>query len=281
MTRAYAVVHYGPQRAQVAELWRPRAAAEAVPVVVLFHGGFWRAVYTKRLMHGLAAALVRRGLSVWNVEYRRVGLGGGGGGWPGTLEDASAAIDRLQTVDGVDLDRVAVCGHSAGGQLALWSAAGHRLPAGASESAGRERSGRGGAASSGSGPGRPPVPVRLAVSLAGVVDLGEAARLGLGRGAVQAFLGGEPDRRAERYAAASPAALHPSPVEQLLVHGTEDTVVPPAMSERYVARGEELGERVELLSIPGAGHRSLIDPRSAGWAEVEDRLARALASSSA
>lgn len=265
MTRPYAVVRYGAHHAQVAELWRPRAVAEAVPVVVLFHGGFWRAVYTKRLMHGLAAALVSRGWAAWNVEYRRVGLGGGGGGWPGTLDDAAAAMDHLQTLEGVDLDRVAVCGHSAGGQLALWSAARDRLAVGAP-----------GAAAQVSPASRSPV-LRMAVSLAGVVDLVDAARLGLGRGAVQAFLGGEPADRPERYAAASPAALHPVTVEQLLVHGTEDAVVPAAMSERYVARSEEAGDRAELLPVPGAGHRSLIDPASAGWAEVEERLARALA----
>lgn len=261
MTQTHERIHYGTQRAQVAELWRPPGATGPVPVVVLFHGGFWRSVYTKRLMHRLAAAVVRRGWAAWNVEYRRVGLGGGGGGWPGTLEDAAAAMDHLRSLHGLDLGRVAVCGHSAGGQLALWCAARDRLPSGAP----------------GAGaPEGPSVPVRLAVSLAGVVDLHEAARLELGHGAVQAFLGGEATDRPDRYAAASPAVLRPSAAEQLLVHGTADTVVPLAMSERYVVQGRATGERVALCAVQGAGHMGLIDPRGPAWTEAARHLARAL-----
>ena len=158
---------YGPERAQVCDLWRPPRRAGAggaepgpVPVVVLLHGGFWRGRYTKFLMRRLAAAATAQGWAAWNVEYRRVGPGGGGGGWPDTLSDVGAAIDRLAEVDGVDLDKVVTCGHSAGGQLALWAAA-RRAPA---------------------------VGVRAAVSLAGVVDLEAAADLGLGGDAVAAFL---------------------------------------------------------------------------------------------
>ncbi len=260
MSRSYQAVRYGGQRSQVAELWRPLDASGSVPVVAIFHGGFWRAIYTKRLMRGVARDVARRGWAAWNVEYRRVGLGGG---WPATLEDAAAAMDHLRSIDGLDLSRVAVCGHSAGGQLALWSAARTRLPEG----------------SPGAGaPGSPPLAVRMAVSLAGVVDLEEGAALNLGGGAVQAFLGGGPDERPERYAAASPAALRPASVEQVLVHGTADRVVPLAMSERYVERGKANGENVELMTLPGAGHRELIDPRGASWGGVARRLAHVLGS---
>ena len=116
-----ATVRYGNDRAQVAEVWRPRAAEGLLPVVVLIHGGFWRQLYTKRLMHGLARAVAARGWIAYNIEYRRVGSFGHGG-WPETFEDVSDAIDRLAGVDGVDHQRVATCGHSAGGHLALWAA---------------------------------------------------------------------------------------------------------------------------------------------------------------
>ena len=93
------------------------------PVAVLFHGGFWYHAWERDLMDGLALDLARRGIAAWNVEYRRVGAGGG---WPATGEDAARAADHLLALAPVyelDLGRVAVLGHSAGAQLALWVAA--------------------------------------------------------------------------------------------------------------------------------------------------------------
>jgi acetyl esterase/lipase len=99
-------------------------------VVVLIHGGFWRAEFSKALMSRLARAVTTRGWAAWNIEYRRVGLLGGGGGWPETLVDVGAAIDHVQQLPQLDPSRLVTCGHSAGGQLALWARrpAANRLP---------------------------------------------------------------------------------------------------------------------------------------------------------
>ena len=78
-------------------------------------------------MTPLGIDLALRGFAAWNIEYRRVGQPGGG--WPGMFEDVSAAIDHLADVEQVDASRVATCGHSAGGHLALWLAARHSLAA--------------------------------------------------------------------------------------------------------------------------------------------------------
>ena len=83
---------YGDGPEQFATLAVP-ATPGPHPVVVLIHGGFWRAAYGLDLMEPLAADLVGRGYAAWNIEYRRVGQPGGG--WPGTLEDVAAAIDKL------------------------------------------------------------------------------------------------------------------------------------------------------------------------------------------
>jgi pimeloyl-ACP methyl ester carboxylesterase len=83
---------------------------------VLVHGGFWRARYGLDLEHALAADLVARGWTVWNVEYRRLG---DGGGWPETVADVVAAIRALP----VDASRIVAIGHSAGGHLATWASA--------------------------------------------------------------------------------------------------------------------------------------------------------------
>jgi acetyl esterase/lipase len=252
------LVRYGRHRANIVELWHPASSGGTVPVVALLHGGFWKAPYTKRLMRGLARAVTDEGWAAWNIEYRRVGRFGGGGGWPATLADVGAALDGLARLPGIDLDRIVTCGHSAGGQLALWAAGRHRLLPGA--------------------PGAGPrVRMAGAVALAGVVDLTEGARLGLGDGAVAGFLGGGPDVHPDRYAVASPAALLPLGVPQVLVHGLEDRTVPPSMSERYHAAAVAAGDTdVAYLPLEGVSHMEVISPRSAAWPPLRDSLRRLL-----
>ncbi len=246
-------IHYGPAPAQVAEVWRPDGAAVAAgggggaPVVVLIHGGFWRQRYTKRLMHRLARAVTARGWIAYNIEYRRVGLRGGGG-WPQTFDDVSDALDALARVEGADLGRVATCGHSAGGQLALWAASSR--PTG--------------------DPPRPAVQVNVAAgaSLAGVVDLEVAARQGIGRGAVQALMGGGPDEVPERYRLGNPAALLPLGKPQLLLHGLADGAVPPSLSERYVAKAVVLGDPAVSVPLPGVGHMEMISGKGVTFSQL-------------
>jgi acetyl esterase/lipase len=248
-------IRYGPHRSNVGDLWLPAKGASQVPVVTLIHGGFWRGVYTKRLMNGLAKAVVKKGWAAWNIEYRRVGLLGGSGGWPHTLNDVAAAIDHLAVIDHVDPARVVTCGHSAGGQLALWVAARGRLPAGA--------------------PGDDVVvAVRGALSLSGVVDLKEADRLGLGADATARFLGGHWAQQEDRYLCSSPMALLPIEVPQALVHGTNDSVVPPSMSENYQIRATEEGDNARYLPVEGVRHREMIDPDGLGWATGVAELER-------
>ena len=244
---------YGPEPSQRADLYLPRrpGGGAALPVAVLLHGGSWQVGYGKMVMVGLAADLVRDGWAVWNVEYRRVG-GPEKGGWPGTFEDVAAAVDRLGELcrDGgvlLDLNRVAVVGHSSGGQLALWAAARPLLPPGA--------------------PGADPrVRCAAAVSLAGVADLTGAYRA-RPDGPVGAFLGGGPDEWPERYDAADPIRLVPAPVPVLLVHGVQDTTVSVARSRDYAAAARAAGGAVTLVEVPGAAgrHRGPIDPGGAAW----------------
>ena len=124
---------YGRTRSQYAVLELPPGAGP-FPVAVLLHGGFWRVGFNRTLMNPLALDLLGRGWAVWNLEYRRLGIGwGGGGGWPETFADVAAGIDALADLRAAPLDlaRVFAIGHSAGGQLALWSGARPGLPAGA------------------------------------------------------------------------------------------------------------------------------------------------------
>jgi acetyl esterase/lipase len=247
-------IRYGPHRGNVGDLWLPTGSTVSIPVVVLIHGGFWRAPYTKRLMNGLAKDVVEMGWAAWNIEYRRVGFLGGGGGWPDTLLDVAAALDHLAIIDDeVDITRVVTCGHSAGGQLALWAAARGRLPA-ASPGAGET------------------VSVRGAVSLSGIVDLEEADRLGLGAQATARFMGGRWNEQPDRYRHASPRALLPLGVPQALIHAGNDGVVPPSMSRDYQTLATSLGDRSRYLLVDGIGHRQLIDPKGLGWKTAMSEL---------
>jgi acetyl esterase/lipase len=241
-------IAYGSHPDQVGNLHLPDAAAAGPwPVVVLVHGGFWKWGWDRTLMTALARDLAGRGVAAWNVEYRRVGQEGGG--WPGTLADVAAAADALADLEEVDATRVVAVGHSAGGHLALWLAGRHRLPAGAP----------------GAGPRVRPCG---AVSQAGVSDLVRGAADRLGDGACQGLLGGEPDEVPDRYVVASPAALLPLGVPQLLVHGTDDDVVPPGQSRCYADAARAAGDAVELVELPGADHFDVIEAAHPAWAAV-------------
>src|SRR3954453_22754582 len=114
---------YGPSRQNRCDLYVPRDGDGPHPVVVLIHGGYWRATYGKIVMKPLAADLVRRGYATWNIEYRRIGRRQGGG-YPMTFDDVANGIDLLAALDDprLDMTDVTLIGHSAGGQLALWAA---------------------------------------------------------------------------------------------------------------------------------------------------------------
>ena len=234
-------IAYGPDPVQFGELYRP-ATVEQPGVVVILHGGFWRARYDCSLGRPLAADLAAHGFTAWNVEYRRVAAGGG---WPETVEDVSAAIDHLATLD-VDASRAVAVGHSAGGHLAVWAA-------------GARPSAR--------------VPLTAAVSQAGVLDLAVAARTGVGQTAVLDLLGGGPDEVPDRYAAADPIRHVPPPVPVLCVHARADDTVPFAQSEAYVAAA---GPRTRLVEVPG-DHFTVIDPAHESWALVRAALPALLA----
>jgi acetyl esterase/lipase len=248
-------VAYGEQPQQFADLYLPDdclpdgegRGREAAPVVVLIHGGFWRAKYELDLMSPLAEDLAQSGYAAWNIEYRRVGQPGGG--WPGTLHDVAAAIDRLADLapsHPLDLDRVAFVGHSAGGHLALWSAGRPAIRHGE--------------------PGADPKVVPLvAIGQGPVVALRRAAEQHVGNGAVTDFLAGTPGVVPDRYDAATPR-LYAGP-RMVAVVGSDDDVVPPEFSV-----DDDQPDGIEVVTIDGADHMVLIEPGGAPWSVVRSLL---------
>jgi acetyl esterase/lipase len=245
-------LRYGDLPDQVADVRLP-TTAEARPLVIVVHGGFWMAEFDRTHAGPQSAALAAAGYVVATVDYRR--LGQTGGGWPGTFDDVAALTDAVPALvadalpDRVDTTRAVLVGHSAGGHLAAWAAARHRLPP---ESPWHRTT---------------PIDARV-VSLAGVLDLDLSERLGLGAHAAKHLLGGSPRRRPDRYAVASPAALVPTGGRLIAVHGLRDKVVPVEMSRRYVDLARAAGDAVDLLEIPDCGHFELIDPLSRAWPTV-------------
>jgi len=229
-------IAYGDDPSQFGELHLPEGQARGVVVVI--HGGFWLSQYDYTLGTPLAASLAAQGWAAWNLEYRRIGNGGGD---PTTFDDVAAGIDKLADLD-LDTSTVVTLGHSAGGHLAAWAA-----------SRGRFAQWEDG------------VDVTHVISQAGVLDLVAGDAAGLGGGAVSTFLGHTPGP--------ADAPLDPMqqvPLDQPLwcVHGTEDGNVPISQSERYVAAATAAGASAELVTIEGGDHFTLIDADSEAWART-------------
>lgn len=238
-----AVVRYADHADGIMDLHLPEhPGLRARPVVLLLHGGFWRAAYDRRHTRPLAAALAGEGWAVATPEYRRVGGADDlAGGWPVTFDDVRTALDalpRLLAGVGIPAGPLVLAGHSAGGHLALWLAT--------------------------RAPSRPPV-----VALAPVGDLRAAASAGLGSGAVPALLGGTPDEVPDRYDAADPAITLRAPHGPVVVlHGVDDDEVPVGNSRGLVARYPD----VRLVELEHTEHYALIDPVSEAWPVVRAAL---------
>jgi acetyl esterase/lipase len=251
----YETITYGNEPSQFGELSMPDGEGP-FPAVVLLHGGSWSTEVSVEATRDLAAWLADHGWAAWNLEYARVGENLGG--YPGTLEDVAAGVDHLQVLAEqedrpIDLDRVIVMGHSAGGQLALWAASR--------------------TAFSGDVPGADPVVTpAAAVSLAGVTDMQAATNIDVLAGPVEAFLGGTPDEQPERYTSTSPIDLVPLGMPQLIAHGQQDDTVPMFMGTDYTSAARAAGDQVELLELDDTNHFSFLDPETPAWQEVSRRL---------
>ncbi|GAQ56542.1 alpha/beta hydrolase [Streptomyces acidiscabies] len=272
---------YGDHPDQVIDFYLPRTTRGTgglAPLVVVLHGGAWRAPYDRRHLTPFADFLARRGFAVANVEYRRGELGTDGtsggnapvaddadatpvaGRWPDTFDDVAAALDALpalvrEVLPTADPRRTVLTGHSAGGHLALWAAARHLLPADA--------------------PWRTAAPPNLrgVVALAPIADFEIARKLDVCGGASTQLLGGE-GKFAERRPYADPALLLPTGIATAIVQGRADEVVPMAVAEAYADAAAKAGEVVGVTLLEDVGHFPLIDPVADACAVVGEEIAQ-------
>ncbi|MGW1799772.1 alpha/beta hydrolase family protein [Streptomyces sp. NPDC001984] len=267
-----ATAAYGDHADQVIDFYAPHAPElpepdVQAPLVVVLHGGAWRASYDRRHITPFADYLARRGFAVANVEYRRGATlpaqGGAGpvaGRWPDTFDDVAAALDALpalvrEALPQADPRRTVLTGHSAGGHLALWAAARHVLPADAPWRTGG------------------PAALRGVVALAPIADFAVAEKLDVCGNAALQLLGGE-DKFADRQPYADPALLLPTGIATALVQGRTDIVVPQAVAEAYAEAAAKAGEVVGLTLLEDVGHFPLIDPAADACAVVAEEIAQ-------
>jgi acetyl esterase/lipase len=252
---------YGSAPSQFAELFQP-AGEGPFPVVVLIHGGCWTVAFGGiTQMHNMAGALLQQGIAVWNVEYRRVDEAGGG--YPGTYQDVALAMDSLRGLAArrrLDLDRVVLVGHSAGGHLAQWAAARARLPVGSPLHVAA------------------PLPVRQVISLGGLADLRHEEKLiktSCDRDMVQ--LTGLPSAaRPDVFADTSPGELLPAGVRTVLIHGEFDTISPLRAGQDYARRAQAAGDQAEVIVLPGGSHFDEVAASSPSWRIVSAEIRKAL-----
>jgi acetyl esterase/lipase len=249
-----ATVHYGADPLQVADIWLP-AGHGPHPTVLMVHGGCWQTdIADRNIMNWIAEDLRRRGIAVWNIDYR--GVDRPGGGYPGTFQDVAAAADSLRanaTHYRLDLSHLVAIGHSAGGHLALWLAGRPRLPRGSPLHAAH------------------PLTIHEAISLGGLPDLEEAARSenGCGNEVIGRLTGG-------RFADTSVPRLAPLGVPQVLINGRQDRIIPVAYAEGYAAPMRAAGDDVRVRMLDRTGHVELVAPETAAWAAAVEEIERAL-----
>ena len=246
-------IAYGAHEFQFGDLRLPRGDGPH-PVVIGIHGGYWRALYGLEYYGHICDALKTTGIATWNIEYRRLG---NGGGWPHTFHDVALAADYLRVVaptHNLDRSRVVALGHSAGGHLACWLAGRARIPLGDplySEN---------------------PVQLKGVVSLAGVLDLRRAWEMRLSNNVTEELISGTPTNMGARYNSASPFDLLPLGVPQVIVHGTHDDAVPYEIAVRYHEAARAKGDDATLITLDGAGHFEMVDPRTREWGVVLEAI---------
>ncbi len=200
------------------------------PVVVLLHGGGWMGQWRRDQLDGMAVDLASRGYATYNFEYLPPH---GDGRFPATLQATEQARKHIDARAELDSARVAVVGHSAGGNLALMAAASWRR--------------------SGYAPG-------LVVSVAGVTTLRTDSDLD------QAYLAGQDPR------AASPRCLAPLGVRTLMIHAEDDDIVSPEHSIGYARDASRAGDHTETVILPHGGHLGFLDIENRAWIQARERI---------
>ncbi|MFG2607671.1 alpha/beta hydrolase family protein [Streptomyces sp. NPDC048514] len=300
-----ATAAYGDHPDQVIDFYAPHTGTPLVPLVVVLHGGAWRARYDRRHISPFADHLARRGFAVASVEYRRGGApllpaqNTGSGTGTGTVTGTGTGTDAG---DGTGIGPGPGPGPGPGAPVppaGRWpdtlddvAAALDALPGLVREAlpqADARRTVLTGHSAGGhlalwgaarhvlpaDAPWRidRPAPLRGVVAFAPLADLASAAELGACDDAALQFLGGK-EKFAEHRPYADPVLLLPTGIATTLVQGRADLDVPRAVAESYADAAARAGEMVGLTLLADVGHFPLIDPAADACAVVAEEIAQ-------
>lgn len=233
---------YGNDKFQEGDLYIP--AQKPIAVICFFHGGFWQMPYDREQLTPISVDFAKKGFAVWNIEYRRIGADGGG--WRGTLDDATASINHLvllkEKYNLLDLSKTIIAGHSAGGHLAIWCTK------------------------------QVEVKPYAVAGLAPIIDLEKAFNTEAGNKSISALLNGTPSEHPERYALHSPIKMLPIGVRQLIIHGDQDEYLPVEWSRSYATYSRGAGDIIDYIEIGKGKHMDYLDPNSEAISRLQDWL---------
>ena len=207
------------------------------PAVILLFGGGW-VVGSRTLWKSFAEPLAENGFAAFAIDYRLAPVHP----FPAAIDDTQAAIEWVRdhaATFGVDPDRLATLGGSAGGHLA--ALAGMR----------------------GSGPTDEGARVAAVVSWAGPMDLHlDEYPSAVSKAFIGAFLGCflQPCDDAEVRDASPIFQVDPSDPPTLQINGDRDQLVPVSQAERMKAALDQSHVANELVIVPGAGHDQKLAP---------------------
>jgi acetyl esterase/lipase len=203
-----------------------------LPLIVFVHGGGW--ISGEREMYSEECEwFSQQGFATATIDYRLAPLYP----FPAAIADVQGFVRFIRSEAaryGIDHDRIGVMGNSAGGHLATML--------GVSRTA---------------FDGEAPVQVNAVVDVCGLTDMRNPSdtQYPISMSFVEQFLGGHYLGREEDYALASPMThVTERCCPFLIVHGTEDDVVPPAQSEALHKTLLSQGGQSSLVLLEGEGH---------------------------
>jgi len=246
------VIYYGVDSQQFGHLYKPEGA-NAVPVVIVIHGGYWKDNHDldSYPTSAIVNYLQEFSLAVWNLEYRRMDSVGENtqAPWPAVFEDIANGIDHLEKIkaqEGLDLKRTLVIGHSAGGLLATW--AGSRRQIAVNSELYRNQ----------------PLQIQQVISIAGILNLFAADDVDQPM-QITRLMGGDKTTHPTRYAACDPSTLHKPNIDLTLIHGAQDSCVKVSQAQNYcdLAQG-----RVKKVIMAEADHFSML-PHEGPWVDSQ------------
>lgn len=252
LTHQKKVIYYGKNQQQFGHLYRP-VNAKKMPVLIVIHGGYWKDNHNLESYPTSAIVnyLQEFNVAIWDLEYRRMNCVGENiqAPWPAVFEDIADGIDHLKKINQqeyLDLNRILVIGHSAGGLLATWAASREKVTA-KSELYHNE-----------------PLRIQQVISISGILNLFAEDDVDQPE-QIRRLMGGNKVTYPLRYAACDPSTLYTPNIDITLVHGAQDSCVNVLQALHYMSIASE---NVTNVIMPEADHFSML-PHDGYWQEYQ------------